>query len=303
MPITNYPKVLKYAIDDRLWFYQSRADDNGFGYPDGFLNERASGKIVRGKVTGWETVVRDSNGNGSGAPIQETFYFLKEILGYTSEDFESAVELYSPRDYKISASDLFTSKNHLLSAIKGKYINSPFGDLEDDAHLFFSKMGHPGTSLNNNGDWVDWAGMNFKNIDFSETVFNSTWVGGYVGGESGGTKSLIVDNCNLEGAALPAGYTAKGAFRGLLFSYDAKSTIWTDGFPIGRPVTGTVAGSLDGNTVTGSSTTFTSQLSVGDQIVIETVGVFTVTAIASNTSLTVAETFAGNFTGKTISRI
>lgn len=301
--LSNYPKLLKYGIGDRVWFYQSRADDNGFAYPDGYLNDRASGKMIRAKITGWTVVVRDSNGDGTGAPIQEVNYSVKEILGYTNENSVTAVELYSSQEFMTSESKFFSSKNHLLSSIKGKYINSSFGNLHDDAYLYFSKMGNPGEYPNTNGDWVDWAGMNFESIDFSETLFNGVWIGGFVGGETAGTKTLIVDNCNLEGANLPAGYTTKSSFRGLVFSYGARSTIWTDGFPIGRPVTGTVAGSLDGNTVTGSSTTFTTQLSVGDQIVIETVGIFTVTAIASNTSLTVAETFGANFTAKTISRI
>lgn len=306
--ITNYPKVLKYAIGDSAFIYKTRTETHDFGYPDGFIGEELGNARLRGQmrhviIQGWKTVVTSID----NMPVQNDFYTFKEVLGYESIIYplypDFPIPILSDDEYELPAHKLFSSQNHVLTAIKGNYINSAFGDLEENGNLYFAKMGNPGGILNTNGDWIDWAGMNFKDMDFAEVQYNNTWVSGFVGSEPSGTKTLILDDANLEGAILPSEFTLRQALRNSIFSYDAETTIFKDGLPMGRSVTGTVAGSISGNTVTGTSTTFTTQLSVGDRIVIGSTGVFTITAIASNTSLTVAETFADNFTGKTISRI
>lgn len=303
--ITNYPKVLKYAVDDRAFIYKERTETHEFGYPDGFIgtelgNARLRGQMRHVKITGWRTVVTLEN----ATPVQNDFYTFKEILDYESEVFpDGDIPILSDDEYELPAHKLFSSQNHLLYAVKGKYINSAFGDLEENGNLYFAKMGNLASNINSSGDWIDWAGMNFKDMNFAEATFNGAWVSGFVGCEPSGAKTLILDNTNFQGASMAAGYTTRGNLRSGAYSYDAETSIFTDGFPIGRAVTGTVAGSISGSTVTGTGTSFTTALSVGDRIVIGDTGIFTVLTIASNTSLTVAETFEANFTGKTISRL
>jgi hypothetical protein len=301
--ISNYPKTLKYAIDDWVYIYGIYTAPQGFAYPSGFYNERSNGICKSVQITGWRTVITEANGK----PVQTDFYTVKEKLGYESEVFptfpEVEVPIFASTEIELPAHKIFSSKNHLISTIKGNYINSAFGDLEENGNLFFSKMGNLAGGINANGDWIDWAGMNFKDMDFAEATFNGSWLGGFVGSQPSGTKTLVLDRTNFQGATMKSGYTTRSTFRSSIYSYDAETTLFIDGLPIGRPVTGTTAGSISGSTITGTGTSFLSALSIGDRIVIGDIGIFNITAIGSNTSLTVAETFTANFTTKTISRL
>lgn len=53
--------------------------------------------------------------------------------------------------------------------------------------------------------------------------------------ESEGEKTLVFDYCFLLNATLPESINTKSEFRDNVRSYDAETTIWTDGLPIGRP--------------------------------------------------------------------
>lgn len=300
MSITNYPKVLKYAINDRLYTFNQYKDDFGYGYPGNtWVNDRYNGICKRVKVTGWRTIVTSLNESA----VQTNYYMVKDIIGYSSENVLNAVELYSENEYELPADKLFTSKNHLISTIKGKYINSAFGNLHDNGYLYFSKMGNLGGGNLTNGDWIDWAGMNFEDMDFTEIIYNSAWAGGFVGGESPGTKTLILDSCNLTGAILPTGINTRGRFIDGIFSYDAETTIFTDGYPVGLPVSGKVSGVSGGSTLTGTSSRFLTELAVGGKIIIYNVaGTFTIASISSDTSLSIVGTFPGTFSNRFYSR-
>lgn len=310
MSISNYPKVLKYAVGDRAYVLRSFSSDHDFGAVTVLNgNGRSDGISMRVKITGWKTVVTDSYGDGTGTPIQTDYYTVREIIGYSSENVLIAVELYSTTEFEVSANKLYSSKNHLLSIIKGKYLNSAFGNLHDDGYLYFSNMGANIDSegyvqITSNGDWIDWAGMNFKNMNFTEFFFNATWLGGFVGAEPAGTKTLVTDNCNLEGAILPENYNTRALLINNIFSYDAETTIYSDGYPLGRPVSGTAAGTSGGTTVTGTGTKFATELEIGDKIKLHNIAtIYTVVSIASDTSMTLNSTFSITFATRTISRV
>jgi hypothetical protein len=67
-------------------------------------------------------------------------------------------------------------------------------------------------------------------------------------------------------------------------------------------LTGTVSTTSGGNTLNGSSTLFTTELKVGDVIRIGTSSKRVVTAIASDTSLTVGGTFSATVSGQTLTK-
>jgi len=136
--ITNYPKILKYAVGDWAYTFKDYADNsNGFAYPSGFYNERSNGICKSVQITGWRTVITEANGK----PVQTDFYTVKEKLGYESEVFptfpEVEVPIFASTEIELPAHKIFSSKNHLISTIKGNYINSAFGDLEENGNLFF----------------------------------------------------------------------------------------------------------------------------------------------------------------------
>lgn len=239
MSLTNYPKVLKYAIDDRPYKVRSfHKYENGFvkdaeGGANEFKNGRSSGYLQRVKITGWRTEVYDTNGDGTGTAVQENYYTVKDILGYDTEtenETNTYIELYDVREYEIAETNLFSSKNHALSVIKGKYLNSPFKDLSNNANLIFSTMGEIEGQAVSNGDWDDWAGMNFKDLDFTEVSLGIIWVGtageptAYIGGELGGTNALIIDNCTFEGATMLSTMNTRAKIRNICFSYDKLTT-------------------------------------------------------------------------------
>lgn len=252
MSLTNYPKVLKYAINDRPYKVRTfHKYENGFikdadGGANEFKNGRSSGYLQRVKITGWRTEVYDTNGDGTGTAVQENYYTVKDILAYNTEtqnETNTYIELYDVREYEIAESNLFTSKNHALSVIKGKYLNSPFKSLADNANLIFSTIGSNQGSSTNNGDWDDWAGMNFKDFNFGtgtedEIVLGIIWVGtigeptAYIGGEVGGTNALIIDNCTFEGATMLTTMNTRAKIRNICFSYDKLTTKDFNGVPL-----------------------------------------------------------------------
>lgn len=241
MSITNYPKVLKYAVGDRPYRISKGLLPMEF---ETYSNNGAnSGFCQRVKVVGWKTKVSNPSGDGNTA-VQENYYIVKDILTYvTGATPDDAVEIYSIQEYTISETNLFSSKNHLLSSVKGKYLNSVPAGQTENAYLFFSSLGEYSSNLMNNGDWIDWAGMNFKNCKFVfdtyEVAINYHWQGtagtiAYVAGEEGGSNTLILDNCNFTGATMPADLNTRAKMRTNCWSYDETTTIWTDGTPLAR---------------------------------------------------------------------
>ncbi len=308
MALTQFPKILKYAVGDRPY----TLNNTSYEYFDRvvFKNGRTSGMCRRVKITGWRTEVESADGTTG---TQTNYYTVKNIVGYEPDDATVPwEELYDSIEYELAESKLFSSHNHLLSSVKGKYINSPFGDLVGDGSKYFESMGNlraaPGVS---NGDWIDWAGMDFSSanfiIDGEDVSINYLWNGDtgeqseFTGGELGQAKTFIVDNCTFEGATMPVGLNTKTKIRSSTFSYDKDTTIWVDGFKMGIALSGTGAGSLAGNTLTGTSTAFTTEVRVGDTIWVNGEGEKTVTAIASDTSLTISGTWSANFSGKLLS--
>ncbi len=257
MPLSGYPKTLKYTAGDRPFKFSNAYLGLEIGTNGSHLNGRSTGHCQRVIVTGWTSTVRDTVGDGSGSAIQEDYYTVKDILGYVPNDVSvnltegtlssGIVELYG-LEYTIAGSKLFSSKNHLLGTLKGDYINAAYnGDanggkfwvtwgVATDAFVF-------GPSF---GDWVDHGCMDFRNAKFdvidgvSTSIYAFVWSGtvdqtGYIGGEVGQTKTLIFDGANLTGADFPASLDTKAEFRALVGSYDADTTIWTDGNAIGHP--------------------------------------------------------------------
>lgn len=299
--MTNYPKILKYAVGDRLYTLEAQEYKSASIIP--FFNGRSRGFLRRVMVTGWRAVVTLDNN-------QSNYYTVKEIVGYDPESQNMpADELYNTNESELPESKLFSSPNHLLSSLKQKYINSTYNS-DNTGSQWFVGWGaldelSPGFADNN-----DLAGMNLKGARLYEVVggilpvgFKPTHSGGYTGLEIAGTPAMIFDNTNFEEATMFVAMDTKNNFRTNTFSYDAETTIWTDGFPVGRQMSGSGAGASGGTALTGTSTQFTAQISIGDQIVIETIGVFSVVAIGGDTSLTVAPAFPSTFSGKTVSRI
>jgi hypothetical protein len=67
---------------------------------------------------------------------------------------------------------------------------------------------------------------------------------------------------------------------------------------------GTVSCTLGGNTLTGTGTSFTTDIKVGDVISVATVvATYTVASITSNTSLTITGTWSSSATGKTVTNV
>ena len=241
MSITNYPKVLKYAIGDRPFrLGRAYAPDYIDGYANNSQQGWSTGYIQRVKVTGWKTVVSNPSGDGNTA-VQKDFYIVKDIIGYDNFQIqaENWIELYDVKEYTLPAEKLFSSRNHLLSVIKGKYLNSPFGDLSNNANLYFESLGNRDGSSLNDGDWVDKAGMDFRNakwaFDGEELLYKGSWSGwigqptGYVGGEGGGVKTQVFDNCNFTGATMPNLLNTRAKMRANCYSYDKLTTIYTNG--------------------------------------------------------------------------
>ena len=205
--LSNYPKVLKYAVGDRPWTFSNTYHNISYGT----LNNNGwnSGHCRRVKVIGWETIVTTANNDGVTA-VQTNYYTVKEIIGYGNfvQGQTTHIELYDTKEFVVPESKLFSSRNHLLSFVKGKYLNSSFPGLTENGSSIFKNLGQKGGQAVANGDWIDWAGVSFKDVNFRlidglDFLFNAVWVGtageqtAYVGGELGGTKTLIIDNCTF----------------------------------------------------------------------------------------------------------
>lgn len=260
MALSNYPKVLKYAIGDRPYYIP--VEKLGYELINGsfdnydpvggnvYLNGRTNGFIRRCKITGWRTEVYSSDGGTTG--VQENYYTVKEITGYDPDTVfsnnEPFDEFYSPRSFEVSESELFPSPNAaVMSLSPGEYLNYAYnGDT-----LASSIFRNWGLNIEGEGpaisDWFDWAGMDFRsaNLGTVESLvavqISFQWKGSpsddypqYIGGEMEGTKSIITDGCNFTGATMPSAWNSKANFRTNVFSYDEFTTLWTDGLPIGR---------------------------------------------------------------------
>jgi hypothetical protein len=318
MAITNYPKVLKYAIDDRPYYIPQKGfkvEGEAYNEAPPFWNGRGRGFIRRVIITGWRTEVYSNDGL---TPVQENFYTVKEIINYdpavisSGQPFE---EIYEEQRFEIEESKLFSSSNAaLMSLTPNRYFNYAYNADTHGSDIFRNW----GLDFEDNAprfeDWADFAGMDFTNAQLGTIEVNNIvgfvylWNGtagvyGYTGGEVGQTPTLIFDYCNLTGVTFPAEWDTKSEFRSVMFSYDAKTTIWKDGFPIGRAATGNSAGTSGLMALTGTGTQFVNEFCEGDTIIIETVGEFVIDTITDATHLTVTTAFPGTFTGKGVSRL
>ena len=89
------------------------------------------------------------------------------------------------------------------------------------------------TNVNSNVTAKEW--YKWKNLK-SDVGFTLAYHGnGSSPEEIQGAKTLVFDGTNLSGATMPSIMNTKAKFRDVVRSYDAESTIWTDGEPIGRP--------------------------------------------------------------------
>lgn len=248
--LSNYPQVLKYAIGDRPWMLS----DNYYVSTEGYTSLPANngwscGNLKRVMITGWRTEV-SSVGDLGVTAIQENYYIVKEILRYDNwvPGGIDWVEIYDFVEFEVPESKLSSSRNHLLSVIKGNYINSALEGLTENGSTIFKNMGRAGSDqiisdAVSNGDWIDWAGWDFRGVNFivqgDPVEINYLWTGeagaktAYIG-ELGQTKTLIVDNCNFEGCTMPTTIDTKAKLRTQSFSYDETTTIWTDGTALGR---------------------------------------------------------------------
>lgn len=169
MALSNKPRKTKYTTGDTV-----------------FYND--TGAIVELTVKGVRAVVQNPNNTAHG--MQHNYYTFNEVVNELREE------------------RLYSTKNHLLSALKGSYLNN-------DAYV----------SIETSSTERDYAGLNMEYIDFTET-------GRPIAGADAVLEACTFDNVKLKNAILPAIYDTKPEFVEAVASYDNKSTIWKDGFPI-----------------------------------------------------------------------
>ncbi len=321
--LKNYPKKIKWAVDDRPFFlYPENYKTWHLGT---FGNGRGRGHIRRGKILGWRTRVTSPDNGVTG--VQKTYYKVQEISGYSPEVSTPFVELYGSIILELEESQLYASPNHCLYAIGGNiHLNYSYNGDAFGGKIFTNW----GTNENGYGpgaqDWVDWAGMDFRNAKMNEidggiAVFGMKlyWVGasppftsdpGYTGGERAGVFASVVDGCNFTGAELsvsaPQGgipaFNTRTGFRHGVYSFCRNTTIFPDGFKLGIGTSGSGAGSIGGTQLTGSGSSFLTEYTPGDKITIGKSGQFTVGTVTSDTILNITGgTFPGNFSGKELS--
>jgi hypothetical protein len=194
MPLSNYPEITKYTIDDTVYVFEGN-------------------QIKELVITGWRVEVYDTNGDGTGTAVQETYY-----------QFSNHSELKNTL--------VFSSWNHIRSEIKGDYLNRAIESGSGGSGFvrnLFCKDADPLVPLTF-GSWTDFAGFDLRVANFinsGDVDPNENIDVVFVTGE------LIFDRCNLDEAGLPTGWDTKAEFRANVKSFDKDTTIWTDGNPIG----------------------------------------------------------------------
>lgn len=172
------------------------------------LNIMLSNKPIKSKYTLGDTVYYLENGVIKSSTVTEV---LVEVTNPLNDSTGVQTNRYKivDRIESINESEVFSSKNHLLSMLKGSsFFDTSFSF---DTVLAFD---NPGLR--------DVAGFDFNGgLDLSATL-----VIDFV--------SAITDNCNFSNVTLPANVDTKAEFRSVVKSYDENTTIWTDGNPIGR---------------------------------------------------------------------
>lgn len=132
MPLTGYPKRTKYAPEDEVYI---------------LIDKRISPVVI----FGWRTEVYDTDGDGTGDAVQETFY-----------KFEGHGEL------EIIEREVFASENHALGFIKNDYFNRAIESGSGGSGFFQA-------GVNNNGDprtfgnWTDLACWDLSHGQFHLT--------------------------------------------------------------------------------------------------------------------------------------
>ncbi len=167
------------------------------------------GVILQKEILEWRVVVDNPEATAEGR--QTTVYKFADGL-------------------EVDSTLCFSSKNHLLGHAKGGYFNKAIMSGSGGSD-FVLKIGRTATGAVDFGSWADLAHFDFINANFigagHETLppDDVTWA----------TAELIVDGANFEVASLPESIDTKAEFMTAVKSYDAETTIWTDGDPIGMP--------------------------------------------------------------------
>jgi len=144
----------------------------------------------------------------------------------------------TPTGLELVESKVFSSKNHLLSILRGNYFNQDNLD-SGNGYLIFNSI-----SAFSSVTWEDLAGLKLG-LSVSEISLNlndsdqSVYKGVDIIDEGGlavpfNLTGKIIDNCSLAGVTLYTGQTTKAQVRAACKSFDEFTTVWTDGLPIGR---------------------------------------------------------------------
>ena len=171
MPLSSFPTKTKYTYLDEVF-----ALINGVVTP-----------LV---VAGWRVLVDYDTDGVTGR--QRTYYNFTTISG------------------EIIESKVYASENHLLSIIKGDYLNSSYQDLGGDSSIF-REFGETENIISFNL-WTDFGGFNLYNANFVLPA-HDVIITGKLSGTSGsanitGTGTSLYDEV-AEGATIKIGNETK----------------------------------------------------------------------------------------------
>lgn len=156
-----------------------------------------AGSIETLTVKAKRVIVKNETGNSTGE--QYNYYQFQENYN------------------EILESRLYAGKGSLLAAMKGDFLNDVTCDVHNE--LVYD----PEHLVNPLSDNID--GMNYSNVDFTasaRTVNSDDYE--FAGG--------LVDWCNFQNCTFPASVDTKSEFIAAVGSYDKKTTLFTDGYPI-----------------------------------------------------------------------
>jgi len=216
MALSGRPQKSLYQVGDTIFFLNGTRGD--------------SSEIV--KVISRVTDPQDDN-----TALQENVYFIK---GFVKE---------------YSESELFHSMNALMYNVKGDYLMNVYNLMlesgnNDLANMDFAYTNFSGSSFQ--GCYLPNA--DFENANFSNVYFNGSNLSGsnmkktiLTGGFLNVVNMQVVDltdanlsnadfrGTDLTGATLPLSANTKSSFKSVVGDghWDAETTIWIDGNPIG----------------------------------------------------------------------
>lgn len=213
MALSNKPKKSKYQVGDTVFFLSSR-------------------KGTQAQIIKVSSSVSNPDNDANG--IQENIYYLQGFVKGFAE------------------TELFHSMNALMFEIKGSYLHKwgnsdnvllQAGDLLTYCDFSYSLLSE-NTGLPNNFIGIDFSLCNFDGCKLEGATFSGSNLSSCsfrfanLHGTSFGEANISLcdfRNTNLTNSGLPATANTKSSFKSTVGDghWDAETTIWIDGNPIG----------------------------------------------------------------------